>query len=1361
MKFIVGIFSQRDIFLNSRLYIILFLMNFKKLNTLIGWTVFAIATSVYLMTMESTASLWDCGEYITAAYKLEVGHPPGAPLFMVLGRLFSFFAAPDSVALWINALSAVSSSLTILFMFWSMSLLLKKLVQTQKGELGKSDGIMVLVASGVAALAYTFSDSFWFSAVEGEVYAMASLFTAVIFWAALKWDEEMNLVENHNASPNRWILIIFFMLGLAVGVHLLGILVVPAIGYLIYFNVSKKITWVWFILTGVISVFALGFIQEGIIPGSIALASSFEVSFVNSFGLPFFSGTIFFFIILISGCVFAVRYARKKQHTILYNAIMGLTVLLIGYGSFAVIVIRSNANTPLDENDPENLVTLHSYLKREQYGSNPIFFGQYWNSFRLNETLNENGQPQLTSKDGWGDLSPYYLRRFVVQEGENDVKAFIKEADAKAWMTRNKGAYTLAEKYYESNSSIRIGAEPAYAQTTIFPRMYAETPQHINGYKEWSGYDPADGAGEELGRDGMRLPTMGENLTYLFRYQVNWMYMRYLLWNFSGRQNDIQGHGDNLRGNWISGIDWVDTPHVGPSDAQPFYTSENPAHNRFFLIPFAFIILGIFFHFYRAPKDAFVLTLAFLFTGLAIVVYLNQKPLEPRERDYAYSGSFYFFAMWLAFGVYALYDFISSLDKKMLLKLSYYLGGGLLLFFLFGYGRLWITTVVIIGVMTGLAYALKQIKLTSNVSVLIISALGLLSPLLMGSQGWDDHDRSGKTSARDLAYNYLNSCKKNGILFTNGDNDTFPLWYLQEVEGKRTDVRVCNLSLMGTDWYTNQMKMKAYDSDPLPIEYREDQILMYAGNTDQVYFLPLLELSSLSNDEALLKKVIDLRLKKNKTIATQVVNYFNGKMGMMRGSFSVTQPNLQGAFDKTWSQVTSADTLDLSKNIIGKFTGINQIFQSIQQGAVKIDEGAAKELQTLFDEFEKPWMSVDLTDAMEFVRKDENFIIDRDGNHINFFPSSKFYLNVNKQNAVASQIINKGQLSQCANEIEFSFNEDQDRYLTRDEVMMMDIVANNDWKRGIYFSSNRGSSFSLALLNGGWVKQVGMAYVVSPIKTAITDFYDRNEMFRTISSVFQYGDMANPDVLTDYYARRHTTQFRANFLILAEQFYLQKNTKKAIALLDQSLQVMPLETVLDFGEVNACDPMNMLTYNQNNRSYLYADQEIRAKCSGNLNEHVQLYYLCKATKKGALLGNKLMDQYETVLNYYEKAPIELSSNIQNTEDLYAVTDAIFKMYITLEDPMVHAENSAFGKRLKKNIDRIYKKILPSMSSKLIALGNDNGEDARMGIGVYGQRFDSITGNLKAIGEHYGYLPKSVMPNAEPAPNTTLPMMQGQ
>ncbi len=1335
-------------------------MNFRKINNIIGWTVFLIASSIYLMTMESTASLWDCGEYITAAYKLEVGHPPGAPLFMVLGRLFSFFAAPASVALWINALSAISSSLTILFMFWSMSLLLKKLVVNQKGTLSNVDGIMVISASSIAAFAYTFSDSFWFSAVEGEVYAMASLFTAVIFWAALKWDEEMNVAFNENSAPNRWILIIFFMLGLAVGVHLLGILVVPAIGYLVYFNVSNKITPLWLVLTGLISVFALGFIQEGIIPGSIALASSFEVTFVNSFGLPFYSGTLFFFLLLISGCIFAIRYSRKKQHTILYNVVMGLTVLLIGYGSFAVIVIRSNANTPLDENDPENLVTLHSYLKREQYGSNPIFFGQYWNSFRLNETVNENGQAQLTSKDGWGDLSAYYLRRFVVQEGDSDIKAFVKKEDAEAWINKNKGAFNITEKYYESNSSIRIGAEPAYAQTTFLPRMYAETPQHIQGYKEWSGYDASDGENDELGRDGMRLPTMGENLTYLFRYQINWMYVRYLLWNFSGRQNDIQGHGDNLRGNWISGIDWVDSPHVGPANAQPYYTSENPAHNRFFLIPLALIVLGIFFHFYRAPKDAFVLTLAFLFTGLAIVIYLNQKPLEPRERDYAYSGSFYFFAMWLAFGVYALYDFINSLDKKLLIKFAYFLGGSLVLFLITGYGRMGLVLALILSVFIGLSYLLSKIKLSGNASVIVISLLGLFAPLLMGTQGWDDHDRSGKTTARDLAYNYLNSCKKNGILFTNGDNDTFPLWYLQEVEGKRTDVRVCNLSLMGTDWYTNQMKMKAYDSDPLPIEYREDQILMYAGNTDQVYFLPLLELSGLSNDEALLKKVIELRLKKNKVVASQVINYFNGKMGALRNSFTVTTPSLQLAFDKTWNQITSADTINLSANIIGKFTGINQIFQSVQQGAIKIEEGAAKELQTLFDEFEKPWMSVDLKDAMEFVRTDENFIVDRDGNHIHFFPSNKFYLAVNKSNALNSGVINKEQLGQCAKEIEFEFKEGQERYLTRDEIMMMDIIANNDWKRGVYFSSNRGSSFSLALLNGGWVKQVGLTYVLSPLKTPITEFYDRNEMYRTMFSVFEYGDMANPTVLTDYYARRHTTQYRANFLILAEQFYLQNNYKKAVKLLDKSLEVMPIETVIDFGEVNGCDPMNMLTYNQNNRGYLYGGQEIRAKCSGNLNEHVQLYYLCKADGKGAELGNKLMTQYESILDFFEFASAEIGTSVQNTEDLFAVTDAIFKMYSTLEDPNVHAENSAFGKRLKMNLDRVYKKILPSMTSKLISLGNEAGEDARIGIGPYGERYESLMGNLRAIGEHYRYLPKTAAPTpTNETPSTTLPMMQ--
>jgi hypothetical protein len=1343
-------------------------MNFPRLNLIVGWSVFSIATLVYLLTMESTASLWDCGEYITAAYKLEVGHPPGAPLFMVLGRLFSFFAAPDSVALWINALSALSSSFTILFMFWSLTLMLRKLVAQQKNEVNSADGIMILVASTVASLAYTFSDSFWFSAVEGEVYAMASLFTAIIFWAALKWDEEMRITqESSTAAPNRWILFIFFMLGLAVGVHLLGILVVPAIGYIIYFNVVDKFTWKGFFITGIISVFTLGFIQEGIIPGSIAIANKLEVGFVNSLGLPFNSGTVFFFLLLIGLCVFAVRYARRTKKTLFYNAVMGITLLLIGYGSFAVIVIRSNANTPLDENDPENLVTLHSYLKREQYGSNPILSGPYWNSYRLNEVLVDNStcKTQLTSREGWGDLSPYYLRRFVVQEGENDVKAFVNESDAQAWVKNNRGAYTITEKYYESNTSIRIGAEPAYEQTTFFPRMYdANDPNKIEGYKSWSGYDPNDGANEEIGRDCLRLPTMSENLTYFFRYQVDWMYVRYLLWNFAGRQNDIQGNGDNLRGNWISGIETLDAPRVGPSDSQPYFTTENAAHNRFFLIPLALILLGIFFHFYRAPKDAFVLLLAFLFTGIAILVYLNQKPFEPRERDYAYSGSFYFFSMWMAFGVYALYDFVTNLDKKALLKLGYFLGGGLVVCLALGYGGAWLFSALIIALMIGISYGLGRMK-QPKLSLGVISVIGMIAPLLMGFQGWDDHDRSGKTSARDLAYNYLNSCKKNGILFTNGDNDTFPLWYLQEVEGKRTDVRVCNLSLMGTDWYTNQMKLKAYESDALPIKFREDQILMYSGNTDQVYFISLAEMASMGAPDDLMKRVINLRLKTNRTKAAQTVAYFNANLNLLRSAFTASKPESQAALNKTLNMLSSADTSNLTNTLLEKFRGINLLFDRIRSGDITLDQNSAQKVQQLISDLEKPWSTVDLTEAMAFVRDDNNHIVSEDGNTTSFFPSNTFSLKVNKKNLVASGVVDQKELDRCANEIVFAFKEEQDPYLTRDEVMMMEVVANNDWKRGIYFSSNRGSSFSLALLSYGWIKQVGMAYVLTPLdamRNGQPNFYHLREMYKNITSVYQYGDMANPNVLTDYYARRHTQQFRANFLLLAEQLYLDNNRSKAIKVLDQSLAVMPAEHVIDMGEVHGCDPMNMLSYNAKNQSYSYMDQQVRAKCSGNLNEHVQLYYLCKANSKGEKLGNIVLDQYESILKFYQNTSASICTKLDNSGELFAVADGLFKMYSTLQDSTVNMADSKFGKRLMKDIQLIYKTILPKLSAELIRLGNENGEPVASDVGNYSQQYGSLNQNLEAIGQHYGYLKRPALPtkltNESPS---NLPMLPGQ
>jgi hypothetical protein len=1279
-------------------------MGYDKLNKIIGWVVFAIATTVYLMTIEDTASLWDCGEYITAAYKLEVGHPPGAPLFMILGRLFSFFAAPEGVAVWINALSALSSSFTILFMFWSLTMLLKKIALNRTKSLSRGDQIAIFSGAAIGSLAYTFSDSFWFSAVEGEVYAMASLFTAIIFWAILKWDEEMAEVQNGQlsltANPNRWLLLILFLLGLAIGVHLLGILVVPAIGYMIYFRVKPEVNVKGILICGIISVFTLGFIQEGIIPGSVSMASSFEVAFVNSFGLPFFTGTIFFFLLLIGLCIIGVYYAQKLQKTILYNAMMGLIFLLIGYGSFAVIVIRSNANTPLDENDPENLVTLHSYLKREQYGSAPILYGNYWNSLRNGEEMTAEG-PQLLSREGWKDLSAYYLRRYVVIENDTEVKAFTKKTDAEKWINENGGAYTIEEKYYESNASIRKQAVATYSQGTFFPRMHSEgNALHQQGYENWSGYDANEDKGTEIGRDGKRLPTFGENLTYFFRYQVNWMYIRYFMWNFSGRQNDIQGHGDNMRGNWISGINFIDEARLGSQEFAPHYTTNNASHNKFYMLPLILALVGLIFHIYRAPKDAFVLFLAFLFTGIAILVYLNQKPFEPRERDYAYAGSFYFFAMWIGIGVYAIYDFVFNKIKN------------------------------------------------ANTSAIIATALGAIVPILMGAQGWDDHDRSGKTSARDLAYNYLQSCEKNGIIFTNGDNDTFPLWYLQEVEGIRTDVRVCNLSLMGTDWYTNQMKMRAYESDPLPIKFREDQILMYAGNTDQIYFLSLIELLSMNASDEIIKKVVDMRVKGNKTEAKQALMYFNSKIGAIVSKISTTEPNAV----KGISYLINTDDRNLSESVLKKYYGTIALFKGVQNGSVKFEEGAANELQTLLEQFENPWSSVDFKEAMAFVRDDNNMVFN-EGNRFSFFPSSRFALKVFKQNALKAGVISKNEVAACPEKIVFEFNSERDRYLARDEVMMMDIVANNDWKRGIYFSSSRGSSFSIALLSAGYVKQVGMAYELSPIKEEPI-FFNLSKMKKNLLKTYEYGAMNNPNVLTDYYARRHTQQYRVNFLLLAEQLLNKGDKKGASELLDKSLELMPLENVLDFGEVNQIDPMNSLKINSAHTNFMYQGQDVKAKTSGCLHEYVQLYFMAGKKEKATSLGMKLADNYETIFNYFEHSDAIYTGNPENAEDLYAALDGCFKMYVIANDSEYGGKNGKLAKRLYKLINHVYQGVMPRVYNELQQEASDAGESASSidGGTYFMTMISGLQVNLGAMGEHYGFLKSS----GNQAPNNSEP-----
>lgn len=1466
-------------------------MDYKKINTYLGWLIFIIATTVYFMTLEDSVSLWDCGEYVTAAYKLEVGHPPGAPLFMVLGRLASFFADPENVAIWINRLSALSSSATILFMFWSITLLVKKMILRTKEELETGDKIAIFGSAVVGSLAYTFSESFWFSAVEGEVYAMSSLFTAIIFWAALKWDEEMIQVQKgkllpKSVSPDRWMLLIMFMLGLAVGVHLLGILVVPAIAYIVYFRyngISNKFfqiyigvaifsavvgmfkmgngggdivgeivkqglvllvlygLFVWsrsqkiieFLLVGLMSIVLLSFIQDGVITGSVSFAAFLEISLVTTLGMPFYAGTILFFMILVGLFFYMLRRSRKKGNRAVYSAVMGLLLLLIGYGSFAVIVIRSNANTPLDENDPENLVTLHSYLKREQYGSAPLAVGQFWNSRENGGEFVDvgNGQKQWNAganRSQWDDQSPVHLRRFVVKQGDDVVRAFQDEKRAKAYVNKNKGGLTIEETYFVSNEGTREEAIPTYSQTTLFPRMYwSADGARIESYKEWSGYDSSDDTATETGKDGNRIPTMGENMRFFFRYQVNWMYWRYFFWNFSGRQNDIQGsRGGAMRGNWLSGFNLVDNARLGDQDAAPYYTKENKSNNNFFLLPLVLGLIGLFFHVYQSPKQAFVLFLAFLFTGIAIVVYLNQKPLEPRERDYAYAGSFYFFAMWIGIGVYGLYETFRNLSANTLKKLGIAAGGGLILFFIFDMAAPvgmpatmgWLIVLLLSAVMMGVMFGAKKVTQKNTHGALLASVLALIVPVIMGMEGWDDHDRSNKTSAHDLAYNYLVSCQPNGIIFTNGDNDTFPLWYMQEVEEKFTSVRVCNLSLMQTDWYTNQMKMKAYDSEPLPIKFTEDQILMNYGGTDQVFFKRLIDLmrEDFKNDK-IIKKMLELRIKANPDIAMQktqaLVNAIPQILAGAQASSAQGEKQIRKYIAIARKPLKGSDT---TSYVYEKLAVGMRIYNDMDAGTIQLDQSKFSLFNKHVFKFEDGWDITNLPDAMAFVRDDENMMpLEMGGDLYRYFPSTGFVMDVNKENLVKSGLVTKKQLKDCRNSIRFRFRYSTEQnpgrqgytvegipmsrarqlsksYLKKEQVMMLDIIANNDWERPLYFSSPSGSEVASAILHGysgdfgdGAIKQNGMAFELTPLDG--TPGINRDRMYDNLMNKYHYGDMKNPDVLTDYYTRRHTTQYRSHFLRLASSFLReieyaervaatnanmevsdvlseekQKEYKqKAIKLLKKSLEVMPAEIVIDHSEPS-----------QNGDQYLVNGAMRRGFTDGVLHDYVDIFYVAGDKESARKLAKTLATQYESVFEYFDKSDARISGHKNNVKDLYAALESYFVIYgaVSSED-----SGSELDNRMFKALSNVYSKTIPNMISTLEEAAENNGESVRRGsseVGPYAQRAFDIIDFTDGIAFRVGFkeMPKEPAPapagqrpaTGQPAPGQGQPAPgQGQ
>jgi len=686
--------------------------NYRRLNNITGWFLCAISALVYLLTLEPTVSFWDCGEFILSAFKLQVGHPPGAPLFLMIGRIATLFAGGDTtkVALMMNILSAFCSAFAVMFLFWTITHLVRKVLLN--GNVLESKHIPVIIGSGIlGALAYTFSDTFWFSAVEGELYAMSSLITALVFWGMLKWEEEAD-----KSYSGRWIILIAYIMGLGLGVHRLNLLVIPVLVFVFYFK-KYEITTKGVIKTLLAAIVLLWLMVFVLMPGIPKAGGWFELLFVNGLGLPYNSGLLFYLVILFGALAYGIYYSVKKEKVILNFVMTSLAVVMIGYSSYAMIVIRSSARPPMNQNNPSDVFSLSYYINMQQYGSSPKIFGNYYSAPVVGVKKVVAGY----NKAG-GKYKPYY------------------------------------QPEYEYSKQFE----------TIFPRMWSPDPDHESAYKYWAkveGRKYSVGSGKET----LVCPTFAENLRYFFSYQVGYMYLRYFMWNFAGRQNDIQGNGNPIYGNWISGIKFIDEARLGNLNRLPEDLKTNPGHNKYYFLPLIIGLLGMYWHYKRSNKGFWLVMAFFIMTGLAIILYLNQYPNQPRERDYAYAGSFYAFAIWIGIGFMFVYE-----------KLIRFLG-------------------------------------EKRSAAVTLVALLLAVPVLMAAQNWDDHNRSGRYTARDIGANYLKSCAPNSILFTYGDNDSFPVWYSQDVEGVRTDVRVANLSYIQAGWYIEMMRQRAYKSDPFPL----------------------------------------------------------------------------------------------------------------------------------------------------------------------------------------------------------------------------------------------------------------------------------------------------------------------------------------------------------------------------------------------------------------------------------------------------------------------------------------------------------------------------------------------------------------
>ncbi|MCH4821987.1 DUF2723 domain-containing protein [Gramella lutea] len=960
-------------------------LNFGKWNKILGWLVFVIALITYTLTLEPTASFWDAGEYIATSANLEVGHPPGAPFYQMMGAFFSTFAPDESqVALMVNFMSGFASAVAIMFMFWSISMLVLK-VAGPVSKLTNGKKMAVLGSALVGSLAFAFTDSFWFNAVEAEVYAMAACFMSVMFYLGLKWERDM-----FTPRGNRWIILISLVIGLSFGVHFMGLLTLPAIGFLYFFKNYKKVTVKNFIIANIVVVAVLMFIFKLLLPYTLTFFSASELFFTNSLGMPFNTGTIIALLVIIAAFYFGINYTRKKNLYKYNTLLLCILFVLIGFSSWVMLPIRSNAPTVINENSPDNARELLAYYNREQYGETHLFYGPQWSEMYSGldaENPYEDAKPKYEKDEELGKYVIVNDYKNAKQNLDDDHKAILP----RMWSTEH------AVNYMEFTGPLDFKIKPEYQGEERLQQAVNEfRNQFSRGERDMEDYHSFLQQFSEY--IIVEKPSFASNIGYLLEYQIGYMYWRYFMWNFTGRQDDIQGKYTDLHGNWISGIDFIDEMHIGSQDELPSDAKNNKARNTYFFLPFILGLIGLVFHLKRDKKNFWVLMVFFLFTGIALKIYLNERPFEPRERDYALVGSFYVFAIWIGFGVYALFDKLRAAISP---------------------------------------------KIAAPV---VIAASLLCVPVLLASENWDDHDRSGRDTALTMAKMYLDSVDENAILFTIGDNDTFALWYVQQVEKYRTDVRIVNTSLLATDWYIDQMKRKAFESDALP--------------------------SQLENE------------------------FYNGKN------------------DAIFLREVTQDTIPIS-------TWMNYVEND--------DPRTQAELQS--------------------------------GTFINTFPSRYVRIPVNKQTVLENNIVDESEADEIVDHIDIAIG---DQVLYKNRILMLDILANNNWERPIYFT---GGSFGDDdyLWMKDYLQLEGVTYKLVPIRTPLNprNPFDmgrvNTEKMYNIVKNWDWGNMGSDDIYHDPETRKNSITYRSNLARLTENLLNEGDTIHAREILDLGMKHMPVE----------------------------------------------------------------------------------------------------------------------------------------------------------------------------------------------------------